>query len=165
MKLFQRKKDVTIKDIRPDVIYSPLHGIKKPLEDVEDMVFSSKMMGDGIAIEPLEGMLYSPVNGSVTVVFPTKHVIGLCSEQQRKVILHVGIDTVELQGEGFQTFVKVGDHVKAGQLLMKFDLERISRQHAPTTMVVLEPDPAWVLENLAYGETAAGEELMKIKRV
>jgi len=81
------------------------------------------MMGQGFAINPSEGVLISPVDGTVVTVFPTKHAIGLQSNDGREILIHIGLDTVSLNGEGFHSFIKEGDKVKAGQRLMEFDMK------------------------------------------
>ncbi|WP_337960821.1 PTS sugar transporter subunit IIA [Caloramator sp. mosi_1] len=82
------------------------------LANVPDEVFASKMLGDGLAIEPTEGVLYSPCDAEVVQVFPTKHAVGLKTKEGLEILLHIGIDTVQMQGEGFEAFVKEGDKVK-----------------------------------------------------
>ena len=104
-------------------ILIPLSGSLVNLEDVNDEVFSKRMMGQGFAIDPSEGVLISPVDGTVVTVFPTKHAIGLQSNDGREILIHIGLDTVSLNGEGFHSLVKEGDKVKAGQRLMEFDMK------------------------------------------
>jgi len=101
-------------------------------------VFSQKILGDGAAVEPENGEVYSPVKGIVSVVFPTGHVVGITTAEGANIILHVGIDTVELKGKGFDVKVKQGDKVEAGQLLMKVDLPFVKKYHPATIMVILE---------------------------
>ncbi|HHX52456.1 MAG TPA: PTS glucose transporter subunit IIA [Erysipelothrix sp.] len=96
-----------------------------PLEDVPDQVFAQRMMGDGYAIELTENTIVSPVDGEVILVFPTGHAFGLKTEDGVEILLHLGIDTVELNGEGFVGQVKQGDKVKAGDVLTIMDLEKI----------------------------------------
>ncbi|KMM36443.1 N-acetylglucosamine-specific PTS transporter subunit IIBC [Guptibacillus hwajinpoensis] len=105
----------------------PVQGKIIPLTEVPDEVFSSGMMGEGFAIMPENGNFSSPVDGEVVSVFPTKHAIGIRSTQGLEILIHVGIDTVNLKGEGFTTLVKEGDTVKKGQKLMEVDLNSISR--------------------------------------
>ncbi|WP_077319851.1 glucose-specific PTS transporter subunit IIBC [Virgibacillus proomii] len=114
-----------------DRIVSPMTGELLPITEVPDQVFSGKMMGDGFAIKPDEGLVVSPVNGKVVNVFPTKHAIGLKSEGGKEILIHVGIDTVNLKGEGFETLIEEGDQVEAGQPLLKADLEFIQRKGMP----------------------------------
>ncbi|MBT2733154.1 beta-glucoside-specific PTS transporter subunit IIABC [Carnobacterium sp. ISL-102] len=111
--------------IGKDVIESPLKGSIVPLSDVRDEAFSSGAMGKGLAIEPTDGKLVSPVNGVITMLFPTSHAIGITSEEGTEILIHIGMDTVQLDGEGFVPHVKQGDQVAKGQLLIEFDIEKI----------------------------------------
>ncbi|TCP30200.1 PTS system N-acetylglucosamine-specific IIA component (Glc family) /PTS system N-acetylglucosamine-specific IIB component (Glc family) /PTS system N-acetylglucosamine-specific IIC component (Glc family) [Scopulibacillus darangshiensis] len=106
-------------------VASPVKGKIMPITDVSDQVFSQKMMGDGFAVDPEDGMVVSPIDGTVKTVFPTKHAIGLESDTGLEVLIHVGLDTVNLQGEGFDVYAKEGEEVKQGQKLLTFDLQTI----------------------------------------
>ncbi|WP_077617630.1 glucose-specific PTS transporter subunit IIBC [Bacillus sinesaloumensis] len=110
-----------------DHFISPIKGEIKPITEVPDAVFSGKMMGDGFAIVPTEGTIASPVDGKVINLFPTKHAIGILSDSGREILIHVGIDTVHLKGQGFETFVSEGDTVKKGDSLIKVDLDYIAK--------------------------------------
>jgi beta-glucoside PTS system EIICBA component len=119
-------------------IVSPLAGKVVELKDVNDPVFSSEAMGKGIAIEPTVGRVVSPVNGTITVAYKTKHAIGLVSDQGAEILIHVGLDTVELDGKHFNMVVKQGDKVKAGDLLVEFDIEKIKAAgYEVTTPVII----------------------------
>lgn len=107
------------------IIGSPMKGEVCPLSEVNDPVFGEKILGDGLAIKPLTGKLVAPVNGTVGMLFDTKHAISLISEQGAEVLIHVGLDTVNLKGKFYKSFVKTGDKVKAGDLLLEFDIEQI----------------------------------------
>jgi len=111
----------------------PMEGEIIPITEVEDQVFSQKMMGDGFAIIPAKGSVVSPVDGEVINVFPTKHAIGLKSKQGYEILIHIGMDTVNLKGEGFTVLVKDGDSVSKGQEIIKFDLDKI-KQSVPSTV-------------------------------
>ncbi|MFB6468375.1 glucose-specific PTS transporter subunit IIBC [Cytobacillus sp. Hz8] len=124
---------------------APVKGELKPITEVPDAVFSGKMMGDGFAIVPTEGTIVSPVDGKVINLFHTKHAIGLFSEAGREILIHVGIDTVNLKGEGFEILVSENETVKKGQPLLKADLDYL-KQHAPSTITPV------VFTNLAEGE-------------
>ncbi|GGD02298.1 PTS glucose transporter subunit IIABC [Thalassobacillus devorans] len=104
---------------------SPLQGEIMPITEVPDQVFSGKMMGDGFAIKPTDGKVVSPVNGKILNVFPTKHAIGVQAENGTEILIHIGIDTVKLKGEGFEAMIDEGDEVKQGQELMKVDLDYV----------------------------------------
>lgn len=103
-------------------VVSPLAGQVKPLSQATDPVFSSGVMGQGIVIEPSQGELVSPVNGTVTVLFPTKHAVGIVSEEGVEMLMHIGMDTVSLDGKGFEAHVEQGDKVVVGQQLISFDM-------------------------------------------
>lgn len=104
---------------------SPLSGKVLPLSDVPDKVFSSGAMGKGLAIDPEKGELIAPADGEITTIFPTGHAVGLTTKDGIEILMHIGMDTVELEGQGFEIFVKQGDQVKAGDLLVRFDIEAI----------------------------------------
>jgi len=114
--------------VRPTVlaesaeVVSPLAGQVKPLSQATDPVFSSGVMGQGVVIEPSQGELVSPVNGTVTVLFPTKHAVGIVSEEGVEMLMHIGMDTVSLDGKGFEAHVEQGDKVVVGQQLISFDM-------------------------------------------
>ncbi|WML42740.1 glucose-specific PTS transporter subunit IIBC [Neobacillus sp. PS3-40] len=128
-----------------DVFVSPLKGEIKAITEVPDQVFAGKMMGDGFAIVPSEGMVVSPVDGKIVNLFPTKHAIGILSDNGREILIHVGIDTVNLKGQGFETLVSENDRIEKGQPLLKVDLDYI-KEHATSTITPI------VFTNLAEGE-------------
>ncbi|WP_075980525.1 glucose-specific PTS transporter subunit IIBC [Bacillus massilinigeriensis] len=148
-KLHGVKKSIEVGAVQPinitDSIASPIKGEIKPITEVPDIVFSGKMLGDGFAIIPSEGMIVSPVDGKVINLFHTKHAIGLFSDSGREILIHVGIDTVHLRGEGFESLVAENDTVKKGQPLLKVNLEYI-KQNAPSTITPV------IFTNLAEGE-------------
>jgi len=131
-KWFSKKKESTTISLA-----APLTGRVMALEEVPDPVFAQKMAGDGIAILPTEGLLVSPVSGKVAHLFPTHHAIGLVNAEGLELLIHIGIDTVKLNGEGFQPFVNMGDHVKVGDKLIQFDLEKIKAAGYSTITPVL----------------------------
>jgi PTS system D-glucosamine-specific IIC component len=125
---------------------APMTGKLMPITEVPDQVFSQKMMGDGFAIEPTEGVVVSPVEGEIVNVFPTKHAIGIRSVGGREILIHVGIDTVNLQGKGFESFISEGDKVKPGQKLLEVDLDYI-KENATSIITPI------VFTNLQEGES------------
>lgn len=129
---------VHIDGSRSVTIVAPCDGEVIPLSEVPDQVFSGGTMGDGVGFIPRQSEIVAPFHGKVKALFPTKHAIGIESTDGVELLIHIGIDTVKLNGEGFESFVKVGDEVAEGQLLMKVDLEYL-QQHAPsivTPMIV-----------------------------
>lgn len=111
-----------------EVLVAPITGKVIPLEEVPDPVFAQKMMGDGLAIEPTEGTVVSPVNGEIVQFFPTKHAIGIKSETGVEILIHVGLETVAMKGEGFEALVEVGNKVTVGTPLLTFDIELIKEK-------------------------------------
>ncbi|MGV3106573.1 MULTISPECIES: PTS glucose transporter subunit IIA [unclassified Staphylococcus] len=120
-KLFGKGKEVN-KEIE---IYAPLTGEYINIEDIPDPVFAQKMMGEGFGINPTEGEVVSPIEGKVDNVFPTRHAIGLKADNGLEILVHIGLDTVQLDGQGFEILVSSGDTVQVGDPLLKFDLEYI----------------------------------------
>lgn len=110
-------------------VLAPMNGEVIPLEDVPDPVFSQKMMGEGVAIMPTAGKVLAPVDGDIVLVSDTKHAVGIRAKDGTEILIHVGLETVSLRGEGFTVLVRVGDIVSVGQLLIEVDLEYI-REHA-----------------------------------
>lgn len=124
-------------------LYAMANGKTVAIEEVPDEVFSTKMMGEGIAIIPNEGNIYAPCNGTVSMVMDnSKHAVGIENEDGVEVLIHVGLDTVNLLGEGFETHVQVGDVVDNGDLLISFDKETLNKQGLSdiTMMVIVEPN-------------------------
>ena len=118
-------------------VVSPLAGQVKPLSQATDPVFSSGVMGQGVVIEPSQGELVSPVNGTVTVLFPTKHAVGIVSEKGVEMLMHIGMDTVSLDGKGFEAHVEQGDKVVVGQQLISFDMDVIKEAGLVTETPVI----------------------------
>ncbi len=111
-----------------DPMLVPLKGKIVNLEAVPDPVFAEKMMGDGFAIDPADGTIISPIDGEVITIFPTKHAISLKSKQGREILIHVGLETVQLNGDGFTPLVMDGQKIKKGQELLKVDFDAIKEK-------------------------------------
>lgn len=118
-------------------LHSPLEGTVVELSTVNDSTFSSGLMGKGCAIQPTNNTVYSPCSGIITSLFPTKHAIGLTSDDGREILIHVGLNTVRLNGEGFELFVEQGEQVKLGQKLMTFDKETLEKNGFDTITPVI----------------------------
>ena len=156
------------KIVAPVEIVSPLAGQVKELSQVTDPVFSSGVMGQGLVIEPSEGELVSPVNGTVTVLFPTKHAVGIVSDEGVEMLMHIGMDTVGLDGKGFEAHIEQGDHVAIGQKLISFDMDVIKAAGLVTeTPVIITNQDAFVAD--ISGEYPShvkrGDKLMTAKRI
>ena len=109
-----------------EIIKSPLTGEVKPLSEAVDPVFAQGVMGQGVLIQPSEGELVSPVDGVVSVLFPSKHAVGIVSDKGVELLMHIGMDTVNLDGKGFEAHVQQGDKVKVGDALISFDMAVIT---------------------------------------
>ncbi|MFQ7318626.1 MAG: PTS system trehalose-specific EIIBC component [Massilimicrobiota timonensis] len=123
----KKKLTVPTKQEEKDFI-SPMQGRLMPLTEVEDQVFSQGLMGDGFAVELKDGQVLAPFSGEVVMTFPTKHAYGLRREDGLEVLIHIGMDTVQLNGEGFESYVQQGDHVVQGQVLAKVDIDYVLSQ-------------------------------------
>lgn len=142
-------------------VFSPLNGKAVPLADVPDPVFSDKVLGDGCAVIPDDGKLYSPVNGEVSSVAETKHAYGFTSEDGLEVLVHFGLETVGLKGEGFTPHVSVGDKVKVGDLIAEIDIDLIKEKGLNTITPVLVSDGADDLKmTVNEGAVKAGAPLL-----
>ncbi|MBF8130400.1 glucose-specific PTS transporter subunit IIBC [Staphylococcus capitis] len=155
---------VHVEDVIETEIYSPGHGQMIPLTDVPDKVFSEKMMGDGVGFIPEKGEIVAPFDGTVKTIFPTKHAIGLESDTGVEVLIHIGIDTVKLNGQGFESFVQADETVTQGQPLMKIDLAYL-KDNAPSivTPVIITNlgDKTLTIEDVKSVDP--GKVIMKIK--
>ena len=108
------------------ILFSPLTGKLVAMADVPDEVFSSGLLGSGIAVDPSEGRVVAPADATVTTLFPTGHAIGLTTDKGVELLIHIGMDTVKMDGDGFKSYVNQGDRVKAGQCLIEFDIDIFS---------------------------------------
>lgn len=150
-------KEVAATNSNDNTFVAPIDGKILSITEVPDEVFSQKMMGDGFAIEPSNGEVVSPVNGTITTLFPTKHAIGITAENGREILIHFGIDTVNLQGQGIEALIQQGDKVKVGQQLLKVNLNEIKGK-VPSVITPI------IFTNLAEGESVSvkvGQEIKK----
>ncbi|TSO26761.1 beta-glucoside-specific PTS transporter subunit IIABC [Lactobacillus sp. LL6] len=143
-------------------LVSPEDGTIMPLSEVKDEVFSSGAMGQGVAIEPTEGILHAPANGEIVMTFPTSHAIGMKTNDGAEVLMHIGMDTVNLQGDGFETLVKKGDKVKAGDNLIKFDIQKIKNAgYIVTTPIVITNSKNYSdIKQVATGRVNTGQKII-----
>ncbi|MDS3904930.1 glucose-specific PTS transporter subunit IIBC [Staphylococcus hominis] len=155
---------VQLEEVKETDIYAPGTGHIIPLSEVPDKVFSEKMMGDGIGFVPEKGEIVAPFDGTVKTIFPTKHAIGLESDTGIEVLIHIGIDTVKLNGEGFESLVEVNEPVTQGQPLMKINLAYL-KEHAPSvvTPVIITNQGDKTLTFDDVDSVDAGKRIMTIK--
>ena len=147
------------------IIVAPIEGNAVDLGEVGDGVFSEGMLGKGVAIEPTVGRAVSPVNGTVSTIFDTKHAVGLTSDDGVEILIHIGLDTVKLNGEHFNTHVKPGDKVKAGDLLVEFDIEKIKEAGYPTItpVIVTNTDSYKDVEVIVKGAVKEKDKLVSVR--
>lgn len=147
------------------VLSAPLSGRVVPLNEVKDNVFSGKILGDGVAVEPSEGRLFAPCDGIVEGVTDTKHAVNITSDEGCEILLHVGIDTVKLQGRFFQPAVKEGQRIKKGDLLLTFDINGIREAgyQLTTPMILCNSDDYSEISTVASGDVKAGQDILRIK--
>jgi len=146
------------------ILKSPVIGRCFDISEIPDEVFSSKMLGNGIGFESTEGVLYAPVDGEILQVFPTKHALVLRSKEGLEILLHIGIDTVEMKGEGFEAFAQKGQQVKAGDKLLTFDNDLIKAK-AKSNLSVLVLTENDIMESVEFnlGNVDKNSDVVVIK--
>lgn len=157
MNFFKKKK-------HEFVLGNLCNGFVEDITKAKDDVFAQKMMGDGIMITPDTGDIFAPCDAEVTMTFPTKHAIGLTLENGVEILLHFGIDTVELNGKGFEIFVQPGDHIQTGDRLWKADLAYL-KEHVPSEaiMCIITTVPEGIVFEKQFGVKAKGETIALFK--
>lgn len=148
---------------KEQTIYAPISGTLHTLEEVPDPVFSQRMMGEGVAIQPIEGRVVAPFDGEIVNVASTKHAVGLRNKEGLELLIHVGLETVTLKGEGFEVYVNAGEQVKAGQLLLMFDLASIASKAKALISPVVITNQAEIQKELTISEereVTAGETVL-----
>lgn len=163
----QRKKMMEeSKEVSTEYLFMPIHGTVIELSEVDDQVFSAGMLGEGFAIQPLEGKVFAPADGVISALFDTKHAIAINSVRGAEILIHVGLDTVRLGGKYFNAKVELGMHVKKGDLLLEFDLEKIKKAgYRLTTPVVVSNSISYTSITLdKEGKQPVGEEILTLKK-
>lgn len=150
----------------PMVVTADAKGKVLKMEEIPDPVFSQGVLGLCCGIEPVEGKVYAPVDGKVTQVADSKHAIGFTSLGEVEVLIHVGVDTVDMNGDGFAPQVKVGDKVKKGQLVMTMDLNKIKAAGHPATVItiVTNSDDFTSVDLVGTGDVEVGSDLLKVNK-
>ena len=135
------------------------------LKDVHDPTFNSGMLGQGVAIVPSEGKIYAPADGEIAMVFETLHAVSMTADNGVEILVHVGLDTVELKGEGFEAHVQAGDKVKKGDLMLSVDLDAVQAAgyDIVTPILVCNTDEYAAVEGLAGKDVVPGEDVVKIQ--
>lgn len=152
--------------VQNENILSPANGDIIPLSSIQDEVFSSEAMGKGVAIHPNEGRMYAPANGLVTTLFKTKHAIGIKTDNGAEVLIHIGMDTVQLDGEFFEAHIEQGDKVKAGDLLVEFDINKIEEAgYSVTTPIVITNTNEYDRVETVSDDTITKEDVLIITKV
>lgn len=139
-------------------IVSPVKGVTQDIETVNDPMFAEKMMGDGIAIKPEEGKFYAVESGTLSAFFPTMHAYGITLDNGTEVLVHIGIDTVNANGEGFTSDKKQGQRVEKGDLIITADLDKMKEKYDMTTMVVITNDNGKSLHKANGGQSVTNHD-------
>lgn len=155
---FFKKKDDGI------VLAAPIKGKAVSLSEVSDPTFNSGMLGKGIAIIPSEGKVYAPADGEIGMVFDTLHAISMTSADGVEILIHIGLDTVQMKGEGFEAHVEAGAQVKTGDLLISMDLDKIKAAGYDTIspVIICNTDDYADVQETASGDVQAGDSVVKI---
>jgi PTS system D-glucosamine-specific IIC component len=160
------KENIETMTGKDSIIYAPIEGKLVPLKNIGDGVFSEGMLGEGAAIEPSKGRAVSPVKGKIATVFETKHAIGITSEDGIELLIHIGLDTVELNGKYYTTHVKDGDEVKVGDLLVEFDMEEIikSGYRLITPVIITNSSEFKIISTIGNEILNEKEAMIKLER-
>ena len=156
-KKLQQKEAAVIVSAEEESFHSPMSGICMPMEEVEDQAFASKAMGDGFAVELQDTRVLAPFSGTIMVAFPTGHAYGIKADNGKEVLIHIGMDTVELNGEGFHPHVKAGDVVKQGDVLVDVELDVIKRKEKSLVSPVVFTDGTAITLEKQHEKIAAGD--------
>lgn len=161
----QQVENKEVTKLEEETILSPIKGEVKPIEESSDAAFASGALGKGVVILPEEGKVYAPVTGTVTVLFPSLHAIGVTSDAGVELLIHIGINTVQLNGEGFTAHIKQGDQIKQGQLLVEFDMNKIKEAGYSLETPVLVTNYADLKEvkNTSASSVQLQETLIEVK--
>lgn len=157
-------QSTTATNAKKEMILSPLNGEVKQLSDISDAAFASGALGKGVAIEPAEGKLYAPVSGIVSALYPTNHAIGMTTDEGAEVLIHIGMDTVQLEGKYFKGHVSQGDRVEKGQLLIEFDIDQIKKAgFSVTTPIVVTNYDRFDATPTCENQVKVGENLLQVQ--
>lgn len=147
---------------KTSVLLAPIDGVVVPLEEVPDPIFSQKMMGEGVAIQATGDVAYAPADGLITVTIETKHAFGMCLDNGMVLLVHVGLDTVDMKGEGFEILVEEHQRVTAGTPIIKINRELLKEHNLLTPVIVTNPE-VFEFVNLHVGEEVKAKESVLIE--
>ena len=161
-----RAAEASSQTVSVATVLCPVSGTLMDISEVNDPVFAGKAMGDGVAFVPSEGILTAPISGTVEALFPTGHALAIKGEDGLGVMLHIGIDTVDMKGEGFNARIAQGDRVEVGQVLVEFDREKIAAAgfEDTTMLVVTELASDLTLTKCRAGAVARGDVVLSLSR-
>ena len=153
-------------DGEKEIICSPLNGMAVNCEGIKDLTFRGEMLGKTVAIRPTDGKVYAPADGKVDMLMETMHAVNMTSEKGAEILIHVGIDTVELNGKYFKSYIKTGDLVKRGDLLLEFDVEKIAAAgyNMIVPVIICNSYDYSEVEKILDKEIKVGETLMKLSK-
>lgn len=164
---FYKKEEAVVEEVNltEESVLAPITGEVKPLDQSSDAAFASGALGKGVVIVPAEGKVFAPVTGTVTVLFPSLHAIGITSDAGVELLIHIGINTVQLNGDGFTAHIKQGDHVTQGQLLVEFDMEKISAAgySLETPVLVTNAGDLKEMNTLEVASVKSQDKLINVK--
>lgn len=160
--IFRRKRDKMVTE--KNMVYTPVEGAVISLEEIGDGVFSAGMLGKGCGIRPEGEQIYAPFDGKIITVADTKHAVGLESDAGIEILIHVGIDTVEMNGNGFEPLVKEGQSVKAGEPLLNFSKKKIQEAGYDTviSVIITNSDDYSDVKIISINEKKVGEPLLQV---
>ena len=168
MGFFDRFKSKTNENARPsaDIIYAPMTGEVKNIAECEDPVFAGELVGKGTMIIPSEGKIFAPVDGNISMLADTGHALGITSASGLEILIHIGLDTVELKGAPFNIKVKQDENVKKGDLLLEFDIDQIKANEKSTQSPVIITNPdGYEINILKTDLINQGDELIEVRKI
>ena len=165
-KMFDSLKKMFEKNAKTISLKAVEDGRTIPMDEVNDQTFAQELLGPGIAIVPSNGTVVSPINGTIATVMDTKHAVCIQGEDGLELIVHAGLDTVELNGKYYQTYKEIGDQVKAGDVLLEFDLEEITKAgyDVTTPIVITNLGDYKITKCLTGQQVKAGEEVIQLTK-
>lgn len=164
--MFDSLKKIFEKNAKTISLKAVEDGRTIPMDEVNDQTFAQELLGPGIAIVPSNGTVVSPINGTIATVMDTKHAVCIQGEDGLELIVHAGLDTVELNGKYYQTYKEIGDQVKAGDVLLEFDLEEITKAgyDVTTPIVITNLGDYKITKCLTGQQVKAGEEVIQLTK-